>query len=370
MPMSETHQAIPVYQQVANILRTQIVTVESDRPAHLPKETELAAAHGVARGTIRQALQVLAAEGLIHRVRHQGTLTSPDGIRAWRNLRKSRAISVISTWAIRPDVPSEFYGQIYQGILVASQQAGYRVSLTKQGSRYLTSGDSPADPKQVIGVILTGSFDERVIAMHAQAGYPVVCTDYWAANPQVDAVTFDCFNEGVKGTQFLLQHGHQRLFYLGNNVIDDDGREHPELDAQIFEGGCRCALQQGGISLPNRHVRYCRRSGEGIDSAVEWFVGLTPRPTAGLIFTVTTLERFVAGLKRHGLQCPRDVSLICKASAGYEAKAATLCNDPFLMGMFAVDLLLERASGKRAVGVRLAIESSLHRGPSVRRFES
>lgn len=366
--MSEAHQAIPVYQQVANILRTQIVTVESDRPTHLPKETELAAAHGVARGTIRQALQMLAGEGLIQRVRHQGTLTSPGGIRAWRNLHKSRAISVISTWAIRPDVPSEFYGQIYQGILVASQQAGYRVSLTKQGSRYLTSADSPSDPRQVIGVIFTGSFDERVIAMHVQAGYPVVCTDYWTANPQVDAVTFDCFNEGIKGTQFLLEHGHQRFFCLGNNSIDDDGGEHPELDAQIFENGCRCALQQAGISLSRRFVRYCRPQVESVDSTVGWFANLTPRPTAGLIFNVTTLERFVAGLERRGLQCPRDVSLICKAPVGHEVQAASLRNDPFMMGMFAVELLLERASGKRSVGVRLAIESSLHRGPSVQRF--
>lgn len=369
--MSDPRQAdIPVYQQVANVLRTQIVTVDSDRPAHLPKETELAAAHGVARGTIRQALQVLAAEGLIHRVRHQGTLTSPAGIRAWRNLHKSRAISVISTWAIRPDVPSEFYGQIYQGILVASQQAGYRVSLTKQGSRYLASGDRPADPEQVIGVIFTGSFDEHVIAMHTQAGYPVVCTDYWAANPQVDAVTFDCFNEGVKGTEFLLQHGHQRFFCLGNNSIDDDMREQPELDAQIFESGCRCALQRAGISLPRRFVRYCRPFAEAIDSTVEWFAGLKGRPSAGLIFNVTTLERFVAGLERYRLQCPRDVSLVCKAPAGHEVQAATLRNDPFLMGMFAVDLLLERASGKRTASVRLAIESSLHRGPSVRRFNA
>lgn len=357
---------IPVYQQVANILRTQIVSIEGDRPIRLPNEEQLAAAHGVARGTIREALQVLAAEGLIERARGRGTVSVPTGICAWRRLRKNRILKVISSWQIDPDIPANFYGQIYQGILVAAQQEGYRVSLSRMGGHFprIKPDVKPEDPEQTIGVVLVGISDERIIEMHMQAGYPVVCTDYWPINHQADGVVFDCFGEGLTATQFLLGQGHRRVFYVGNCHTDEDGRARHECDADLMEAGCRRALQEVGLTLPAKHVRHCKI--DDVADIVKWFVSLKPRPTAGVIFSTSTLERFVAGLARHGLRCPEDVSLICKASSGTAVAAACMRNDPFLMGWHAVDLLLERASGKRGSGIRLAISSTLHRGPSVR----
>jgi len=366
--MGQTQQTpLPVYQQVANILRSQIVAQESDRPVRLPNEEQLAQTHGVARGTIRQALQVLRDEGLIEQARGRGTVTVPAGIQSWRRRRKSRAIEVISSWSIQPDVPGDFYGQIYQGILVAGQQAGYRVSLSRMGGHYprIKANVNPKDPNETIGVILIGLVDERIIGMHSQAGYPVVCTDYWPANPQVDAVMFDCFGEGFKAAEFLVSQGHRHLFYLGNNIVDEDRCQHHECDADLMEAGCRRALQEAGLSLPPSRVRYC--SPHDVTPFVKWFASLRPRPTAGVIFSVATLQAFRDCLPRHGLRCPDDVSLICKAAGTADALGVTsMRNDPFLMGRYAVDLLLERSSGRRRVAVRLAIESSLHRGTTTR----
>jgi DNA-binding LacI/PurR family transcriptional regulator len=357
---------IPVYQQVANILRTQIVGMEGDRPARLPNEEQLATTHGVARGTIREALQVLAEEGLIERARGRGTVTMPAGIHAWRRLRKSRVIKVISSWQIQPDVPGEFYGQIYQGILVAAQHAGYRVSLSRMGGHFprIQANVSPEDPEQTIGVILVGLSDERIIEMHTQAGYPVVCTDYWPSHRQADGVVFDCFGEGITATEFLLAQGHRRLFYVGNCQVDEDGRLRHECDADLMEAGCRRALQEAGLTLPAKHVRYCKH--DDVKEAVKWFRSLRLRPTAGVIFSFSTLENFARALARRGLTCPEDVSLICKASVGAATSATCMRNDSFLIGQHAVDLLLERAAGRRTAGVRLAISSILHRGSSVR----
>jgi DNA-binding LacI/PurR family transcriptional regulator len=357
---------IPVYQQVANILRTRIVGLDSDRPSRLPNEQQLARTHAVARGTIRQALQLLTEEGLIERARGRGTVSVPAGIRAWRRLRKSRAIQVIAMFSIEPDVPGNFYGQIYQGILVAAQQAGYRVALSRMGGHFprIKPSVSPEDPEQSVGVILTGLSDERIIEMHTQAGYPVVCTDYWPSNPRADGVVFDCFGEGIKAAEFLLARGHRRLFYVGNSLVDEDGRKRHECDADLMEAGCRRGLQEAGLTLPARHIRYCKQ--DDVEGIAEWFVSMDLRPTAGVIFSSSTLEHFIRALAGRGLKCPEDVSLICKASVGTPLAAVSLQNDPFLMGRHAVDLLLERAAGRRTAGVRLAIASTLHRGPTVR----
>jgi GntR family transcriptional regulator len=55
----------PVYKQIADLLRAAIVSGELPAGKRLPSEQDLVDAHGVARGTIRQAVMLLRSEGLI-----------------------------------------------------------------------------------------------------------------------------------------------------------------------------------------------------------------------------------------------------------------------------------------------------------------
>jgi GntR family transcriptional regulator len=55
----------PVYKQIADLLRGAILNGELVAGDRLPSEQELIDAHGVARGTIRQAVMLLRSEGLI-----------------------------------------------------------------------------------------------------------------------------------------------------------------------------------------------------------------------------------------------------------------------------------------------------------------
>ncbi|MGI9099952.1 MAG: GntR family transcriptional regulator [Solirubrobacteraceae bacterium] len=55
----------PVYKQIADLLRAAIMSGELAAGQRLPSEQELVDAHGVARGTIRQAVMLLRSEGLI-----------------------------------------------------------------------------------------------------------------------------------------------------------------------------------------------------------------------------------------------------------------------------------------------------------------
>jgi len=55
----------PVYKQIADLLRAAIRSGELGPGSRVPSEQELIDAHGVARGTIRQAVRLLASEGLV-----------------------------------------------------------------------------------------------------------------------------------------------------------------------------------------------------------------------------------------------------------------------------------------------------------------
>jgi len=63
---------VPVYQQLASILRDQIMsgTLRPGRP--IPSERTLVQNYGVAVGTIKKAIQVLRDEGLVYTVIGRG----------------------------------------------------------------------------------------------------------------------------------------------------------------------------------------------------------------------------------------------------------------------------------------------------------
>ena len=62
----------PVYRQLANIVRQQIVSGELAPGRPIPSVRTLTQRYGVARMTAAKAIQVLADEGLVHMVPGRG----------------------------------------------------------------------------------------------------------------------------------------------------------------------------------------------------------------------------------------------------------------------------------------------------------
>ena len=83
----------PLGRDVADDLRTRILGGEFGPGDKLPSETDLAATYGVARVTIRTALQLLQSRGLAYTRHGAGTYVAPisGGIRA--GLQELRSIT-------------------------------------------------------------------------------------------------------------------------------------------------------------------------------------------------------------------------------------------------------------------------------------
>ncbi len=71
-----TRGPIPLYYQIAQILRSQIRSQEYKPNDILPTENEMIRSFMVSRITVRQALQILMREGLIYRIAGKGTFVS------------------------------------------------------------------------------------------------------------------------------------------------------------------------------------------------------------------------------------------------------------------------------------------------------
>jgi GntR family transcriptional regulator len=64
---------VPVYQQLASILRELITSGELARDQALPSESYLVQEYGVSRASARHAVAVLRDEGLVYTVPQRGT---------------------------------------------------------------------------------------------------------------------------------------------------------------------------------------------------------------------------------------------------------------------------------------------------------
>lgn len=77
---------VPVFVQVEQDIRRQILSGALKSGARLPRETELAKVYGISRMTVRHALEGLADANLIHRVHGVGTIVMPPPLPLTFNL--------------------------------------------------------------------------------------------------------------------------------------------------------------------------------------------------------------------------------------------------------------------------------------------
>jgi GntR family transcriptional regulator len=73
-PVSE----VPIYVQLANIIRDRIRTGELAPGMPVPSESQLMGEHGIARDTVRRAMGVLRGEGLVITAPGKGTFVKRD----------------------------------------------------------------------------------------------------------------------------------------------------------------------------------------------------------------------------------------------------------------------------------------------------
>ncbi len=69
----DLRSAVPAYRQLASILRAQIQSGELAADQPVPSETTLVQRYGIARGTVRRAIEVLRDEDLVVTVQGRGT---------------------------------------------------------------------------------------------------------------------------------------------------------------------------------------------------------------------------------------------------------------------------------------------------------
>ena len=353
MPISldRNPDASHLHIQVAAILKKRIHSGTWPNGSSIPSEKELCAEFDVARGTVRQALANLEAEGYLSREQGRGTFVQWNEFSASRS--RSQRLAFVVPYVRDSSVPT-----ILVGFQQVAEEANFSVIFNhvnndlQQQERVIMK----LIDENVAGIALYPITSEHIeiIENLNNARFPIVLIDRYLRTVSTDYVMTDHFGGAIRGTHYLFNMGHTRVGFA-TWLSPAVSMEHRFL-------GYSQALAERGLPLEERLI--CRVEGYPvIDQApMEAFLSGSDRPTA--VFAAN--DRIAIALYRAaakvGLSVPDDLSVLgfddLDVSAHLEPPLTTMAQ-PFLkIGRAAAELLLRRINGDQGNFEQIALEAT------------
>ena len=286
----------------------------------LAGERELAVALGVARGTLRQALVALEAEGVLHRRHGAGTFVCQQPSTGRGRASKARRIAVIAEGHFEREAGWHWAGEMIQGILRLAPRLGAECTVLAL--------DAPAEAACIADASRMRHFDGFVSITCYEDGLlprlldlnrgPVVLVNHFVRDLPVIEVVDGSFEGARTVTRHLIALGHRGIAFLD---CFDRNATNPEKYA-----GYRAALLERGLEFDPRLVA-CQPTPDDIDGfaedAVDKLLSHRNPPTAIFAFDDFRALPAMAALERRGLLVGRDVSV---AGCGDSAIRLGLCD--------------------------------------------
>lgn len=321
------------YRRVADALRAQMRDGALKPGQNLPSLRRIAREMDVAQFTVRQAVEVLRAEGRIARnARRRLIVRSPYG-----------AISTVGGVIV----------EVLGGNLHTYLKSGY-VQALQRGIEF-GAGDLMAPllivhdehlrahlPPDILdvparGFVLVGQFQDAVLRKYERRSVPVVLADRPGADLHLHAVAVDNAPAAGDTVARLVALGHRRIAFLrfvqlSLRDIDPDSRERQK--------GFEAAARAAGLRPADRPV-FNHFPNDGPDAPVfRAILDRRPRCTAVVCVDAGGAGRVAAAARARGWTVPRDLSIACfQPAEPAEERWAGPRADFFEMGRKAVRLL-------------------------------
>jgi GntR family transcriptional regulator, arabinose operon transcriptional repressor len=277
----------------------------------LPTENELCVLFQVSRQTTRQALGVLAAEGLIECRRGSGsyvsrTLPRPGGRQANGHQSGGRHIGVVTTY-----LDDYIFPSIIRGIESALAGHGYTMQLA------ITSNDLTAEAR-ILSDMLSRDLDGLIIEPSqsalptvnwplyrrvAEEALPCVLIHSTVPGLSIPCVANDDFAGGQLAAAHLLANGHRRI---GGIFKSDD------LQGHLRAAGFAYALQSAGITADPALLTWYTTAdvdalfGAGGERLIQRLAGCT----AVLCYNDQIAYQLCALLRRSQIGIPDQISVV------------------------------------------------------------
>ena len=243
----------PLYDQVKDLLRTQIEDGSLEPNSPLPTQEELARKLGVSDMTVRRALIELTQEGWLQRVRGKGTFVRAraigNGEKALKGAKSAEkiCITVIANLDVAQIRGSLFYHRIFQSMHQAADASGAFLSIRKVTQPH-AEFIARLKAQDISGLVVLGIVDQDLLKRVQQSGLPAVVLDSAqpAHGPKLDEVNHDDEDAAFQAVRELTQLGHERIGIYA--------ALHGSLFFKQRISGYRRAMQAAGIKVEPRYM--------------------------------------------------------------------------------------------------------------------
>jgi GntR family transcriptional regulator, arabinose operon transcriptional repressor len=366
-PDSAAEQKRPKYVKVKTHLFNQIQSGAFASGKALPRERDLAQSFAVATSTVRQALQELESEGLIRRVRGQGTFATTPEHR--RSLKRSNLLTLIV-----PQVRDGLYPSLIHGFEQAITGTEYRITVANSCNEARRQEEliRRAITDNVAGVaIVPTTFPpmppEQSRLLQDQF-VPLVFCHRSVEDTRAPLVTWSGVTVGRMVAQTLLEQGHRRIATIV-------GFRDPMVIATA--AGIQQAIAEFGLPPSAYCLRYHgeRQPGTSTREALRHVLGellnSSERPTAIHCGNLPAAEQVFLLANTMGFSVPKDLSLIyfgdSRLNGGLAQQLTCVAVDAQSIGYQAGELLEKMVAGQvpRDAAERIEMPLTLLPGETV-----
>lgn len=328
------------YVQLASALRTDIRSGLFQSTGKLPTEMQLATQYQVSRQTVRQALALLAQEGLIEKRQGSGSRIFDSAVQM-----SGSNIAIVTSYindyifpALLQNVQSEldrnhFSTLVYStGNQISREREILKTLLERPVRGLLVEGVKTALPNPNLDLY------RRIQNM----GIPIVFLH--GSYPSLDAVCISDDNEsgGYQAVEYLVSKGHTRI---GGIFKSDDIQGHQ----RYF--GFLTALRDMGLPFPDRQLLWYNTSHryslleQGQREWLRHFVETTCKDVTALVcYNDEVAYPLIQMLQAEGYRIPEDISVVSFDNSYYSDMGAvhitSYAHNPGHLGRLAAQSLV------------------------------
>ncbi len=347
--------------QLMTYFRERILDGRLSVGTRLPTDDELADLYQISRDTVRQALALLANEGLIERVQGRGTFViHPRSNGSPVTQPKQKQIGLVLNRTLRTHLTMN----LLVGVEQAAKSHGYNVSFTyAEGEQDQQARDiARLQANHVLGMIIWAMGDtthDNSIQQLQTDQFPLVLIDRYFPGLAIDYVGSDNIGGGYRATEHLLILGHRRIGF----VFAQEETLQTTSVYERWQGYCK-ALQKYEVPYDETLVvPDVRKLQSGAREGLVEFLQRPDRPSA--IFAVNdyiALDVLQAARAIH-LRIPEDLAVVGfddQEFAAHVHPPLTTIKQQFIdIGLRAGTLLINRIEGIAGPPKHIELPTSL-----------
>jgi LacI family transcriptional regulator, galactose operon repressor len=197
---------------IAGFIRSGVLTGKYATGKFLPPTREFGEQYGVSPETVRRALKVLEQEELLESIPRHGFRVAGSG----GMLSASCPVAYVTYFAEDLSNAHPVNWALSTALQTSAAQRGWTVLGAHSGEKDLARLTEQLLAARVWGIVLD-SVDPEILRGVAAAELPVVMTNSWFENADidVDAVVQDNYRGGFQAAQHLIEEGAEQIAWVG-----------------------------------------------------------------------------------------------------------------------------------------------------------